>query len=337
MSAIYSFDTLRAIPMSACGIYRITCSVNGRQYIGSSNNIQRRLRQHQYNARTTETRLTLLYNDMRLYGLEAFVIDIIEQCSQEDLPEREAYWIKLLNSNVTGYNMIRKASLKGKKLGENSFLVHLEAYNLYGYVMHKMPQQICGIYCITSLDTGKKYVGRSADLKIRLRSHRYDSVSLPHKSPLLYTDMNTYGIERFRVELLEQCSVGDLMSRERYWLDLLGVERDGYNRHFAGFRHSDETKQRLSQVRKGRVISGEHRERLSQANMGKAHSEERKKAIRDAIRKQSKLSVDDVREIKRLLKQGVKQREIIDIYHINRVTLYRIKLGMLWRDVRMDE
>ena len=337
MSTIYTFDTLRTIPMSVCGIYRITCTVNGKQYIGSSKDIQQRLRQHKYNAGGNNTSIPLLYTDMRLYGLEFFNIEILEQCSEHNLLGREDYWIKMLNTNITGYNMHRKTDLTGKKHGESSFLLHLEVYNLYGYAMHKMPQHICGIYCITSLDTGKQYVGRSADLKVRLRSHRYDSVNHPDKSPILYSDINVYGIERFKVELLEECSQDDLISREHYWLDVLGTEYDGYNRHFADFRHTDETRQRFSQVRKGRVFSEEHRKKLSQGRAGKKHSDAAKKVMREAKIKQSKFSVDDVRDIKRLLKEGVKHREIMDRYNISRGTVYRIKFGLLWGGVQVDE
>ncbi len=337
MSTFYTFDGLYAVPMSVCGIYRITCTANSKQYVGSSKDIKARLRFHKYNAENNNSTLPLLYDDMRLYGLEFFIIEILEECSRVDLLGRERYWIESLNTSVSGYNIRKKTDLRGKKHGERSFLIYLESYDLYGYIMHKMPQHICGIYCITSLDTGKQYIGRSIDLKVRLRLHRHDSVNHPEYSPTFYNDIHAFGVERFKVELLEECSPDDLVTRERYWINVLGTEYGGYNLSRVGLKSSELTKERVSKAFKGRANSEEHNKKISQANMGKAHSDERKKAIREAMRKQSKLSVDDVKDIKRLLRQGVKQREIIDIYHINRVMVYRIKFGLMWGDVQIDE
>jgi group I intron endonuclease len=332
----YTFDSLHAISISLCGIYCITCTVNGKQYVGSSKNVQRRMWKHRYNAGSNNTSLPLLYNEMRFYGLESFIIEILEQCPEKDLLEREDYWIGVLQTSIEGYNIRQKTDLRGKKQGEASFLMHLEAYNLYGYIMHKIPRHICGIYCITSLDTSKQYIGRSTDLKTRLRLHRYDSVKHPEYSPKLYADMHTYGIERFKVELLEKCTGDNLASRERYWLETLGTEYNGYNFLRKDFKHTDETKRRFSWLRKGRVFSDEHRKKLSQAGKGRKHSDESTKALQRGGRKQSRLSEEDVKDIKRLMQQGAKPGEIMRTYSIGRGTYYDIKYGRSWRDVQAD-
>ncbi len=337
LSTIYTFDALYTIPMSACGIYCIICTVNDKRYVGSSKNVQRRMRMHKYNAESDNTTLPLLYGEMRFYGLEFFIIEILEQCLEKDLLEREGYWVGVLHTNIDGYNIRQKTDLRGKKHGERSFLMHLEAYNLYGYIMHKIPRHICGIYCITSLDISKQYVGHSADLKTRLRLHRYDSIKHPEYSPTLYADMYTFGIERFKVELLEECVQGDLASRERYWLDALGTEFNGYNFLRKDFRHTEETKQRFSLLRQGRVFSDEHRQKLSQAGTGKKFDDERIKALQRSGRKQSRLSEQDVKDIKRLMQQGVKPGEIMRAYKIGRGTYYHIKYGKSWRDVQANE
>ncbi len=321
------------ISLSTCGIYCITCIVNGKRYLGSSKNVQMRMRMHKYNAGSDNSTLPLLYKEMRFYGLESFIIEILEQCPEKNLLEREDYWIEVLQTHIDGYNIRQKTDLRGIKQGERSFLIHLEAYNLYGHIMHKMPRHICGIYRITSLDTGEQYVGRSTDLKTRLRLHRYDSVKHPEYSPKLYADIQTYGIEHFKVDLLEQCSEDDLASKERYWLDTLGTEYNGYNRLRKDFTHTDETRKRLSWLHKGRVLSDEHRQNIAQARRGRKHSDEIIKALQRAGRKQSRLSEEDVKDIKRLMQQGVKPGEIMRIYNIGRGTYYDIKYGKSWRDV----
>lgn len=41
---------------------------------------------------------------MRLYGIENFDFEIIEECPIEELDEKEIYYIKLFDSYNTGYN-----------------------------------------------------------------------------------------------------------------------------------------------------------------------------------------------------------------------------------------
>ena len=337
MSTIYTFDTLHMISSSTCGIYCITCTVNGKQYVGSSNNIQRRMRAHKYNAGCNNHGVPLLYDDIRLYGLRFFIIEILELCLQRDLSDRENYWIEALATRVTGYNSNHKTDLTGKKQGENSFLIHIEAYNLFGYAMHKIPRHICGVYCITSLDTGKQYVGCSVDLKVRLRQHKYDCLKNPGTLPKLYNEMSIYGLERFKVEMLEECLREDLFLREQHWLDLLGTEYNGYNQLKTNFRHTDETKKRFSWLRKGRVFNDEHRQKLSQAGMGRKYSDESIKALQRGGRKQSRLSEQDVRNIKKLMQKRVSPSEIMSLYNIGRGTYYDIKYGKSWRDVQAEE
>lgn len=86
------------------GIYKITNRINGKIYIGQSINIKFRWKQHEQEAKG-ERRNSLLYQAMRKYGLENFSFEVIEECSQENLNEREVYWIDYYNSFNEGYNM----------------------------------------------------------------------------------------------------------------------------------------------------------------------------------------------------------------------------------------
>lgn len=45
-----------------------------------------------------------IYKAIRKYGIEHFKFSIIEKCNDENLPEKEKYYIKLYNSVVNGYN-----------------------------------------------------------------------------------------------------------------------------------------------------------------------------------------------------------------------------------------
>ena len=61
--------------------------INGKIYIGQSVHIKTRFNQHKAEARNGNNRP--LYNAIRKYGIENFSFEIIEECSQESLDERE--------------------------------------------------------------------------------------------------------------------------------------------------------------------------------------------------------------------------------------------------------
>ena len=84
------------------GIYKITDQTNGKIYIGQSNDIERRWSEHRKNSKNGTT---LLYQAMQQHGLENFIFEIIEECSLEELNNREQYYIDYFDSSNTGYNM----------------------------------------------------------------------------------------------------------------------------------------------------------------------------------------------------------------------------------------
>lgn len=106
------------------GIYKITNLENGKIYIGQSVDIEERWKQHKWKAFNSNE---LAYNSaihaaFRKYGLDKFVCEVIEECSIEQLDEKERYWISTLNSiTPNGYNILeggqkyRKTTLDGQE------------------------------------------------------------------------------------------------------------------------------------------------------------------------------------------------------------------------------
>ena len=84
------------------GIYKITNKINKKVYIGQSININARWKEHLNNAQTKDN---VIYKAMRKYGIENFVFEIVELCSEYLLDEREKYWIQYYDSYNNGYNM----------------------------------------------------------------------------------------------------------------------------------------------------------------------------------------------------------------------------------------
>jgi len=71
------------------GIYKIT-SLNGKIYIGQSTNIEQRWKD--YNRMIRCQRQTKLYNSLKKYGPENHKFEIIEECSENQLINRETHW-----------------------------------------------------------------------------------------------------------------------------------------------------------------------------------------------------------------------------------------------------
>ena len=83
------------------GIYKITNINNNKVYIGQSNNLERRYKEHFIWNLNNKQYIDELIQDL---GEENFSFEIIEECELEVLDEREKYWIEYYNSFYEGYN-----------------------------------------------------------------------------------------------------------------------------------------------------------------------------------------------------------------------------------------
>lgn len=72
------------------GIYKIT-SPSGKIYIGQSVDIKRRKNQYK-NLNGNIKSQTILYRSLLKYGFDAHKFEIIEECSEDKLLERETHW-----------------------------------------------------------------------------------------------------------------------------------------------------------------------------------------------------------------------------------------------------
>lgn len=78
------------------------------------------------------------------------------------------------------------------------------------------------IYCVTNLVNNKKYIGQTLrSLRQRLTEHKNSY------SSKLYQAIKLYGIDNFKIEILEETN--DLDYKEYYWIKKLGTSINGYN------------------------------------------------------------------------------------------------------------
>lgn len=94
--------TIETCPNGLNGIYKIDFP-NGKSYIGLSNNIKRRILEHNH-----DKRQPVLYSAIKKYGkISEFIVLESGDFNREELNEKEKYYITLFNTNDKefGYNL----------------------------------------------------------------------------------------------------------------------------------------------------------------------------------------------------------------------------------------
>lgn len=88
-----------------CGIYKITNQLDNMCYIGQSVDISTRWKDHAKCGLGIDTpQNNKLYQAMIKDGLWNFSFEILEECSRDQLNEKEKYYIQLYQSKEYGYN-----------------------------------------------------------------------------------------------------------------------------------------------------------------------------------------------------------------------------------------
>ena len=151
-----------------------------------------------------------------------------------------------------------------------------------------------GIYQITNQANGKRYVGSAVNLTKRWRAHLNTLRHRRHKNPHLQCAYDKYGEEALHFTVLEFVDDSlQLIPREQVFLDLLSPE---YNiapiaGSALGVRHTNATRNRMSQAQRGHRVSEKTKRKISEAlsgerhpNYGKHLSKEHRKKLGEAIR-----------------------------------------------------
>lgn len=112
------------------GIYKITNKENGKVYIGQATNLERRLSEHK------QKRFVPIDMWINVLGVETFDFEILEECSNDELDEKEQKYVKIYDANHTGYNFQEGGSNNSigegngrAKLTEQDIIAIRTAYN----------------------------------------------------------------------------------------------------------------------------------------------------------------------------------------------------------------
>lgn len=132
------------------------------------------------------------------------------------------------------------------------------------------------IYKLTNQKNGKIYIGKTVrTLTARFSSHVYDA-KVRNLNTALARAIRKYHETSFLIECIETVSDDLLNEREQNWILVLkSTDRKiGYNltqggEGTAGYKHSPQTKAKISRVHLGRKFTSDHREKLRVAKLGK--------------------------------------------------------------------
>lgn len=136
-----------------------------------------------------------------------------------------------------------------------------------------------GIYVLTS-PSGRQYVGKT-EFSFRSRIEKYRNCNCKTQKKL-YNAIKKYGWENFTYELYEIPNDPELISMmEIEMIELLDTYNNGYNltiggEGMSGYKHTDESKAKISAASLGRKHSDEAKSKMSAAKTGRKHTDETK-------------------------------------------------------------
>jgi group I intron endonuclease len=142
--------------------------------------------------------------------------------------------------------------------------------------------RVSGIYKIQSKCKPERiYVGSAVNIRSRWSQHKWYLRRNKHHTSKLQRHYNKYGESDLMFTVLITCEVDELLNHEQFFLDSLSpwFNTCKIAGSTIGFKASDETKAKLSKLKKGipvrpagSKLTEEHKRKISEAQMGEKNS-----------------------------------------------------------------
>lgn len=195
-------------------------------------------------------------------------------------------------------------------------------------IIDKSLQNKSGIYKIQIKDS--VYVGSGVNIYQRLHMHKRLILKNKHHNIKLQRKYNKY--LDFNYQIIEFCEKGSLIEREQYYIDTLNPDLNISPTAFSnyGFKHSEDTRKRMSEIHKGRKWSKESKQKLSDSSKGVPKSEEHKRKISEKLkgRKLSKKTIDKMIHSRTGKHHSDKTKKKISNSHKNKIIPVEQRLKM---------
>jgi len=244
-------------------IYKITCKINNKVYIGQTiKSIDHRWKEH---LSASIKGQSLFYRAIKKYGADSFLIEVLENCtSEEELNLREVFWIKKFSSfGDNGYNLTEGGQ------GCNGYR-HSDDVKTHLSKVHKGRK---------FSDEHLKNLGLAQKERMRRSPHGEDArkkMSEGAKNKKISDEHKKKISESNRLRALKNPMSQE--KRDSFKERMNSIESiEKRKESMKNFRHSEETKKKISEKRKGKKLpprSKEHRQKLSEAK--RKRDEERK-------------------------------------------------------------
>lgn len=148
-----------------------------------------------------------------------------------------------------------------------------------------------GIYQIINLVNEIIYIGSAKDLHIRRIGHFSALKNNRHYNSYLQRAWNKYGEENFWFVILEYCNEDQLIEKEQFYIDTFDTFNNGYNlrpkaNNNLGYKHKEETKEKMSNVHIGKEISKESVKKQAETKIKRGTiypTEETKKKLSEKV------------------------------------------------------
>lgn len=212
-------------------------------------------------------------------------------------------------------------------------------------------RQFSGVYCILNHATEERYIGSSRSLGRRYYNHKNQLRRGVNRHPKLQQAWNASRPSDFEFVVLEVVqSVKDLKRKEQEWMDRLlpQYNTDPLSSSAYGRTVSDKARENISLSATGRKLSPSSiakreetvRERGWKRRKRTTPYPESAKIqasikLRGSLNPSSRLTEEQVREIKRRALAGEVQQRIADEFNIPQARVSSIKLGKSWKHVEI--
>lgn len=219
-----------------------------------------------------------------------------------------------------------------------------------------------GVYKIENKVTGDCYIGSAASVgkwkstsgfNKRWKKHESDLTKNKHCNKHLQNAWNKYGKENFSFSILTICPKECCVLTEQVFIDIFNpsynIQKVAGSSNL-GIKFSEEHRLKMSKAQKGRVVTWggkisqsnslannpERGRSISKALTGLKRTEEARINNRDKRRLHTsiaKLTVEKVKEIKKMTLDGKTKIECAKLFGVSRRTINQICLGKAWSDV----
>ena len=227
------------------GIYLIKNMINGKLYIGSTNDLVTRKSSHFCLLARNKHKNPHFQSAFNKYGINNFKYYIIAYCSVDELLEKEDFYMTYFQSGNRKYGYNIEPPLRTTMAEDTKRKISVAKKGKPGHIQTEETRKK-----IAAGMMGQKH---ALGLKHSEESKKKMSESLRNSG-------------RVYCPLSEEQKIKISISRK-------------------GIKHSEETKRKMSEAGKGRIFSEEHKRKLSEWQKGKTLSEEHKRKLSESQRR----------------------------------------------------